>query len=116
MMLGVHLAMAFGIAAISMCDIFVAPNGSDTASGASARSPLLTLQAARDARRRLGPGGTVTVCLAQGHYAQLSPLRLSAADGDSGTNWIGAAGRRMIYFQIYSGFLYVWLYVNMTQE
>ena len=30
MMLGVHLAMAFGIAAISMCDIFVAPNGSDT--------------------------------------------------------------------------------------
>ena len=68
-------------------DFFVAPNGNDANPGTQAR-PLASLEAARDAVRKLRQDGKlpkdgVTVWLRGGDYVRTASLELSAAD--SGT-------------------------------
>jgi hypothetical protein len=81
-LLGVVLAAGVGRA-----DFHVAPNGSNT-NASTEQKPLGTLEAARDAVRRLKatrglPAGGVTVWLHGGDYVRTNTLELTAAD--SGT-------------------------------
>ena len=85
----VSVALCAGIARAQQgpTTLYVAPNGSDAATGERGK-PLATLTGARDAIRRLKrkgalPKGGVTVEIAGGTYALSEPLALGAED--SGT-------------------------------
>lgn len=70
--------------------IFVAPNGSDTASGTQ-KQPLATPERARDlARQQIKAGERVEIILQSGNYELKAPLELSEAD--SGEVWHAAKG------------------------
>ena len=74
--------------------LHIAPGGSDTNPGTKAR-PLATLEAARDAIRRLKaagplPAGGVTVELAAGTYERTATFRLTAKDS-------GTPAARIVY-------------------
>lgn len=65
--------------------LYVAPNGSDTASGTERGKPLATLTGARDAIRQIRkkgalPTGGITVRVARGTYPLSGPLELTAED------------------------------------
>ncbi len=72
---------------VSAADFYVSPAGNDANPGSESR-PFATLEAARDAARKLreagslSPGG-LTIWLRGGDYPRTSPLELTAAD--SGT-------------------------------
>ncbi len=66
---------------------YVAPDGSDAASGTSPDSPFATLERARDAIRALKTkeqlGGPVGVCLRGGTYSITTPFALTSSDSGS---------------------------------
>ncbi len=89
------LTLAFSVTMAHAGQIFVAPNGSDTAPGTQ-KQPLATPERARDvAREQIKAGQSVDVILQGGNYELKTPLELSEAD--SGTSekpvlWHAAKG------------------------
>ena len=76
-------ALFLGVAAtVPAADLYVSPKGSDTAEG-SKDHPFATLQAARDAVRKLPKEQEVTVWIGGGEYHFDSPFKLGVED--SGT-------------------------------
>lgn len=77
------LAIAAGTPSL---EIFVSPEGNDTADGTRER-PLRTLPAARDVLRQRRTGANATVWLAPGRFALNETMELTALD--SNTTWRG---------------------------
>ena len=103
--LGGHVAFA--------TDLYVAPNGNDANPGTQAR-PLASLEAARNAVRRLRengrlPKGGATIWLGAGDYARTATLELTAADSgtpDAPIVWSASKGGtvRLLGARTLSGF------------
>ncbi len=75
-------SVALGQAAMA-ADLYVSPNGSDQHAGTSAKKPLASLAAARDAARRFAGKEAVTVHVADGIY--YLPQTLVFGPEDSGS-------------------------------
>ena len=87
MILGISFLLADTASATPAKEYFVAPHGHDSNPGTKSR-PFLTLEAARDAVRRLkqkghGQSGGVTIWIRGGRYMRSKPFELTAVD--SGT-------------------------------